>query len=236
MAISGAFGDKQLDADLVAILGLRDEITPGAPVSRPRSAATQLNRLHVSRRASVMISVSLGLALLAGTAVLYQGDAPVGPPRPAEIRKEPTEVAALVAPPKAKAVSDSGRIRALPHNKANAKQIVAALALFPRLATRSTKVRATMSLPHQAPSAGTMDASASRAADTLVRAEAPRKDPAHLAMSPPHFEGAPSAALIPKVESATIRDDAALRDPWAAIHTSRVRRDSVAAIRALRRQ
>jgi hypothetical protein len=68
MVGSAAFGDKQLDANLAAILGLRDEITPGAPVSRPRFAATQLYRLHVSRRASVTISVSVGLALLAGTA------------------------------------------------------------------------------------------------------------------------------------------------------------------------
>jgi hypothetical protein len=145
-------------------------------------------------------------------------------------------VAALVAPLKAKAVSDGGRIRALPHDKADANQIVGALEMSARLTTRSIKVRATMSLPRQAPSAGTTNASASRVVDILVRAEAPATDPAHLAMSPPSSAGAPSAALMPKVELATIGDAAAASDSWATIHARRARRDSVDAIRALRRQ
>lgn len=67
------FGDQQLDRDLAAILGIQTDPVPDAPSARRRlGAATRKQSIRAARNASVTIAMGLGLAMTATTTLVLK--------------------------------------------------------------------------------------------------------------------------------------------------------------------
>lgn len=85
MAMQDLFGDQQLDADLAMILNLQG-VDPRATVGPSRSSSEDKKpSVHQSHTASVTIAVALGLFVIASSALLLRNRVPTIETRPTSV-------------------------------------------------------------------------------------------------------------------------------------------------------
>lgn len=210
-----AFGDERLDTDLAAILKLPAVQEPSGLQQAP---ATPLNSLRVSRRASATIAASLTFALLtsAGLVLLNYKPSPEADRNKSERPVTELIPAAEVAPTDAAIATSTSSPVEHHHGRATAS-------------IRSRSAYATHAYAGE-PSSGSQT--------NVANADAPVENPLLASASTPipveieaSSEPAGGASDAP---SATAEHDTI--DTKAQLAAKQTRRDSVAAIRMLRRQ
>lgn len=219
MPVLAAFGDTRLDADLAKIL---QGVSHAAQTPRAISLMSLLHHLYASRRASATVAIALGLAAFAGTAMLPE-------------RSEPYSEGTFKvgAPPRHRVVTPASSEAEQTFSKHPTSKIMPlALPASPRITEAAARPMLTAAARpmHKRRTKPT----ASSKADILL-AQAPAvslSSPAQGSLSASSATDAVSAAV-------TSQPDAASRLVEASdipLSSRRVRRDSVDAIRALRRQ
>ncbi|WP_267395165.1 MULTISPECIES: hypothetical protein [unclassified Sphingomonas] len=213
-----AFGDERLDTDLAAILKL-----PAAqePSGLQQASATPLNSLRVSRRASATIAASLTFALLtsAGLVLLNYKPSPEADTNKGERLVTELIPAAKVAPADAAdAAIATPSSSPVEHRHGRA---TASIRSRPAYAARASSAEPSSGSP-------TNVANADAPVENSLVASASTSIPVEVEAS---LEPARSAADTP---AATAEHEAI--DTEAQLAAKKTRRDSIAAIRMLRRQ
>jgi hypothetical protein len=217
--VRSAFADAQLDADLAAILGLNADAAAASPVPKirrpPQMQRGALITLVSGAACAALVAV---FALNPGTASKYAG---LAERRPAPVSAAPTRLVAPVAAPPTEWIASEPSIR--PRRE-------------PPAFARPTAVPTRMAVSRETRVDGPMRPSMSALPKVEVAAGAPaRSAPLSRAVSP-----APAVAAIAPIElaSATAATVSAAPTGVETVPDSahRTRRDSIAAIRALRRQ
>jgi hypothetical protein len=210
-----AFGDERLDTDLAAILKLPAAQEPSGLQQAP---ATPLNSLRVSRRASATIAASLTFALLtsAGLVLLNYKPSPEADTNKGERLVTELIPAAKVAPADAAIATPSSSPVEHRHGRATAS-----IRSRPAYAARASSAEPSSGSP-------TNVANADAPVENSLVASASTPIPIEVQAS---SEPARSAADTP---AATAEHEAI--DTEAQLAAKKTRRDSIAAIRMLRRQ
>ena len=214
------FNDKRLDANLASILGLPDApaAAPPPPPEEPAGAVPTLHRVKTSRRASATVAASLGIALVAGVGLFVGRSVTIAPATPPHRVIEVPGAPAPAASATVTAAAAAAQPRSQPfrrHRRAFAAVPSPELPTSPPGTTPSTPLLA--------------EALAATVRDSVAPTPA-AEPPPPAAVAPPRIAAAEPPAPRPSVAATAASPPAAAPDP------ARARRDSIDAIRALRRQ
>lgn len=227
-----AFDDERLDANLAAILRLPDAPIPSDPAAG--AAVAPLRRVHGSRRASVNVALALGLALCGAVVAMLAGRTDTVTGHPDTDGRDVRQVIPLSGTTVIRQPSD-------PVSASTATIDTAATGTAPAGTVTTARPRRTSVPP-------SMRVAATRAQP--VAAPEPSPSPADASPAPAKAPAAPAGTNVAAVDTKTVtRADAprplpvATPDPAPSSATpadaasvKQDRRDSVDAIRGLRRQ